>query len=198
MSLFLETISVVYGQLRNMDYHNARFNATRKDHFGISKEENLADIIRVPTDKKKANRLKCRVEYGKIINSISFDDYQPRKIQELKVVVADDIEYRYKYKDRSMIDSLLENAEGADDIIIVKEGLVTDASYANLCFRERNHWFTPDSPLLKGTKRQYYLDRGLISERKIKATDISKYQWLCFINALLDIGELRIPTDKIF
>jgi 4-amino-4-deoxychorismate lyase len=51
----------------------------------------------------------------------------------------------------------ISNAEGCDDIIIVRNGFVTDASYANLIFRKGDEWFTPATFLLAGTMRAFLL-----------------------------------------
>ena len=55
-----------------------------------------------------------------------------------------------------------------DDILIVKNGLLTDTSIANIALYDGNDWYTPLHPLLKGTKRAELLDKGVLKEKEIK------------------------------
>ena len=57
---------------------------------------------------------------------------------------------------------LIEKRKHADDIIIVKNGLVTDSFYANLAFLKNGIWFTPETPLLLGVQRQFLLSQKTI------------------------------------
>ena len=66
----------------------------------------------------------------------------------------DDICYPYKYTDRDNINRLIELRGDCDDILIIKNGMVTDSSYANVVFRDLNgNWVTPSTFLLPGTIR---------------------------------------------
>ena len=90
-----------------------------------------------------------------------------------------------------------EKAPSYDEVIIVKDGYITDTSYTNLCFFDGTTWFTPDTPLLPGTMRQRLLDQGIIKEKSIPLSDLNKYQSISLINAMMDLGELVIPVSKI-
>jgi 4-amino-4-deoxychorismate lyase len=60
-------------------------------------------------------------------------------------------------------------------------------------------WFTPAFPLLKGTKRQYYLENGVILEKEIKISDLHQYKMARLINAMIDLDESDdIPVEHIF
>jgi 4-amino-4-deoxychorismate lyase len=66
-------------------------------------------------------------------------------------------------------------------------------------FFDGTNWYTPTAPLLKGTKRQYLLDEGIISEWEIREEDIPGYQKVGLINALIDFEEMPvIIVDRIF
>ena len=59
-------------------------------------------------------------------------------------------------------------------------------------------WFTPASPLLKGTKREYYLDNKMIFKCDIAPADLSKYKKMRLINAMLDLDDgVDIPIENI-
>jgi 4-amino-4-deoxychorismate lyase len=94
---------------------------------------------------------------------------------------------------------LFAQRDNADDIVIVKNGLVTDAFAANLIFFDGQKWVTPNTPLLKGTQRQYSLDQGIISETEIKESDISSFQKVGLINAMVSFEDMPvIPVEKIY
>ena len=85
-----------------------------------------------------------------------------------------------------------------DDIIIVKDGLITDASYANLIFWDGENWFTPNTPLLKGVQREKLLKDGLIQEKEIKPSDLASYQKVALINAMLDFKDkIELSIDHV-
>ena len=83
-------------------------------------------------------------------------------------------------------------------MIFVKNGLVTDSSYANLVFFDGTEWVTPTTFLLNGTCRQRLLSERKIKERIIHATDIPSFTHIGLINAMIDLGELCLPLNRIF
>jgi len=131
------------------------------------------------------------VVYGKDIEAIEFKPYQPRPIKTLKLVKDNEIDYSFKYADRENINLLYERRGNYDDILIVKNNLVTDTSYCNIIFFDGNKWLTPEFPLLKGTKRQQPLDGGKISVAKIIVESLRSFHEFMLINAMLDFDENR-------
>ena len=69
--------------------------------------------------------------------------------------------YDLKYFDRKIFDDLKKNIK-ADDILIIKNGFITDTSIANILFFDGKKWITPKKPLLKGTVRERLLRMKLI------------------------------------
>jgi 4-amino-4-deoxychorismate lyase len=92
--------------------------------------------------------------------------YRPAVVRTLKVVHADDIDYSLKYLDRTCLTGLIDRGV-ADDVLIVKNGFVTDTSYSNIVFTDGLRWIMPDTPLLRGTMREKLLIEGTIREKKI-------------------------------
>src|SRR5690606_14853325 len=90
--------------------------------------------------------------------------YEVRAVTSLKIIHDDTIDYSLKYEDRSSIDNLFAKRNNCDDILIIKNGFVTDASYSNIAFYDGSRWITPAQPLLKGTMRQHLLDTGVIHQ----------------------------------
>ncbi|MDX9791404.1 MAG: hypothetical protein RBT61_11275 [Candidatus Kapabacteria bacterium] len=81
--------------------------------------------------------------------------------------------------------------------IFVKNGFVTDSSYTNLVFESDDGFFTPDSPLLEGTKRAALLDSGLIKSIAININSLSRYNKVHLINSMNDLGESTYDIDKV-
>ena len=75
----------------------------------------------------------------------------------------------------------------ADEIIIIKDSFVTDCSIGNLAFRKGTQWFTPNTPLLKGTQREYLLQSGQLQEIEIRLEQLEKFDEIRVINALNEL-----------
>ena len=70
-------------------------------------------------------------------------------------------------------------------------------SYTNIALYDGEQWFTPPTPLLCGTMRQRLLDCGLLQKREIMVSDIPNYQYISLFNAMIPLGEVILPIDKI-
>lgn len=150
--------------------------------FGEVTIQNLAHQISIPDDAQQGI-YKCRVVYGRDIEQVEFVPYQQRAIRTLRRVPCDTIDYSHKYADRSLLNQLFAQRGNCDDVLIIKNGLVTDTSYANIVLYDGQRWVTPAHPLLRGTRRQYLMDIGLIQEAVIEENDLSHYQKFQIINA---------------
>jgi 4-amino-4-deoxychorismate lyase len=158
----------------------------------------LGSLITIP-EEYRHGIYKIRVLYDQFVREIEFSPYQYRSIQSLKVVHHESIDYHIKYTDRQILQQLFDQRGDCDDIIIVKNGFVGDSYTANLLFFDGKNWYTPTTPLLKGTKRQFLLDQGVISEKEIREEDIKSYQKVGLINALIDFEEMpEVPFEMIF
>ena len=121
-----------------------------------------------------------------VSKEIEFVPYQARVIRSLRIVEHDRISYEFKYSDRKAIDRLFELRKNCDDILIVKRGMVTDSSFANIVFKRDKKWYTPWAPLLKGTMRSKLLERNIIQEDEIRLKDIYNFETFKLINAMLE------------
>ena len=187
MSLLLETICIEYRQIRNPDYHNRRMNSARKDLFGIRSELDIRTIIKIPIG-MGMGLFKCRILYDNRIREVQVLPHHPKPVRTLKLVMEDSIDYRYKYADRKRLESLLLQKGICDDILIVKNGCISDTSYSNIIFRTAGGtWVTPDTPLLRGTMLQYLLEEGEISEKRIVVEDLTAYTEARMINCMMDL-----------
>jgi 4-amino-4-deoxychorismate lyase len=195
MCQLLETIKCNDGKLFNMEFHQARFEKTQKEYLGISSRIKLTEKIIIP-EFAKHGLFRCRVTYSKQIDSIEFLPYQFRKINSLKLVEANEIDYRYKFYDREKLNQLFEKRDNCDDIIIIKNGCATDSFVANLVLFDGKKWWTPDTPLLPGTQRAKLLQNKTIHKCQITISDLSKYKKVGLINALNDFEEMQIVSSE--
>jgi 4-amino-4-deoxychorismate lyase len=106
----------------------------------------------------------------------------------LELVMAENLDYGYKYLDRSALNNLKAKSQ-ADDIIIVQDGFVTDTSIANLVFENDRGFFTPQKHLLPGIKRESLLAAGVIKLKNISAADLKDYTRVRLINAMIDLED---------
>lgn len=190
MSLLFETIKIQNKTLHNLEYHNERLNKSRKDLLGCTDFIDLREQISIP---KHINNdvFKCRVLYSREIEQIQFIPYTLRQIRTIKIVECDTIEYYYKFVDRKILSNLMDSVE-TDDILIIKNGMVTDTSFSNIIFFDGVKWVTPAQPLLRGTKREKLLKEKVISEQSITKNDIQRFEKAALINAMVDIKDSPI------
>lgn len=187
MSLLFETIQCKDGKLLNLDYHNERMNRSRLELFRSREALSIEEYVvgtRIPLN----GIYKCRVVYQTQFFTVEYVPYKMKQINGIQIVESDTIEYKYKYSDRSGLDQLLVKAK-TDEILIIKDGVVTDTSYSNIVFLDGNKWITPADPLLKGTQRQKLLDEGRISESEILTHEIFGFTSLKLINAMMTFDE---------
>lgn len=196
MSQFIESIRIEDGNIELLDYHNERFNTTRKLFFCVDDEWDLKHLIQIP-DKYKTGLVKCRIVYDIEIQEVQFSFYKSKNISNLKLVKAS-IHYAYKSKDRDKLEQLKKLAAPAVEVLIVNDGKISDTSFSNIIFRKEGQWFTSDSPLLAGVMRESLLNEGVIEEIPIRTEDLKYFDAFMLVNALLDFDPSRaFPIKNI-
>lgn len=187
----LETIKCLDGKLSNLQWHNSRFNSARKGYFGLHTRMSLVNFIKVPSSAKKG-LFRCRITYSQAINSLEFIPHQFRNIYRLKLIEDNTIDYHLKYANRDRLTELFEKRGHYDDILIVKNGCITDSFAANAVFYDGEQWWTPDTPLLHGTQRARLIAEDKISVCRIRPDDLSKYKKVGLINAMWNLEDMPI------
>jgi 4-amino-4-deoxychorismate lyase len=195
MSRFLESISVVDGQIQRLPWHQRRINHSLNAFYNGATLDLYAAIGERASQQK--GTVKCRVLYDFDSCEVQFSGYSPREIKTLKLIENSGIEYAFKFADRSAINDAFGQRAGDDDILIVKNGRITDSSIANIAFRRGAKWFTPREPLLKGTMREYMLEHGTLTEADITPGDLSSFHGYKLINALLAFASDEYPVSNI-
>ena len=197
MCQFIETICFENGCFERIDLHNERCNRTRAHFFGKVADIHLEFWLSVPPILIN-NRVKCTVTYGMEILRIEYVAYSIRPIKSLKLVTDNTVDYDFKYADRKNLEDLLLKKSECDDILIVKNGLVTDISYANTIYLRNDRWYSQQNPLLLGTRLQSYIREGRVTPAPLTPNDLSLFSEVRIINAMISIEDSpAIPIDQI-
>ena len=186
MEKYFETIKCYEEEIYNIHYHNKRVANT------IFKNLDLNEYIYPPNEKL----LKCKVIYDEEgIKEVGFAEYKKREINSFKLIYDDTIDYAKKSLNRETIESLFKQRENADEIIIIKNDLVSDTSIANIVIFDGTSWLTPKKPLLAGTARARLLEEKEIIETDISVDMLLKSQKIALLNAMIGMD---IITDYSF
>lgn len=187
MSLLFETIKCQNRCLHNLFYHNYRVKCTLENLFGVVGDFDLENSIEIP-DWVGEGLYRCRVSYDEEISKVEFFEYDFKHPKTIQIDENSSFKYEFKYEDRSHLQKILELYPRADDVIITQNGLLTDATYANVAFFDGTKWFTPNTYLLLGTKRAYLLNNQLLFEEEIAVKDLKKFKRIALVNAMRDLN----------
>jgi 4-amino-4-deoxychorismate lyase len=197
MCRLFETIRIENGQPLHLQWHEARIKRARLELWSIDEGFGLEKILSAPSE-YTAGTVRCNVIYEKELGEIIFRAYTKLTVRSLKLVYTDSIDYHVKYFNRAVLEGLFDLRGQCDDIIIVKDGLITDTSMSNLIFYDGIRWSTPAHPLLEGTCRARLISEGKIVPIDIRPEDLQKYQGCKLINAMREPEEEEmIPVRKI-
>ena len=169
MSRFIESIQLLDGRLLNLNFHQKRLDATQKKFFGSSTIDLSEERHKI--QKATTGKYKLRLVYDALIREIDIVEYKTPVINSLKLVESN-LDYSYKFEDRNLLQELYDRRSEKDDILIIKEGLITDSFYCNVALRSGDTWYTPENPLLRGTKRGQ-----LIQSKKLVQARIQVLHW---------------------
>ena len=182
---FLETIKAEHGRLFHLTYHQRRLERTL-NAFKIEKQYDLASLLKPPSE----GLIRCRVLYDEETITVDYIPYTPRTVNALQAVIDDEIDYSFKYADRSALDADFEARGDCGDIVIVKNGLLTDTTIANIALYDGKRWVTPKEPLLFGTTRERLLEEGKIEEADIPLSELDRYNRCAVMNAMVGFVEI--------
>jgi 4-amino-4-deoxychorismate lyase len=192
-----ESIRIFNGSPQNIDLHEKRMQNAQKQLFGSEGNFSLGSFLE-SFDLPKTGIYKCRLPYGLEFSSPEFISYTKKNISSLRLVDGKDIDYSLKYADRTEIQNLFEQRNDCDDVLIVRNGLITDTSYCNIVFENEMGLFTPQNPLLKGVQRAFLLQQKKIETAIIGVDNIKKYSFFYLINAMIPMEEaIKIRVENI-
>lgn len=194
MSLLLETIRINNGAPQHLQWHQVRLERSQAAAFSDYEPMDLAAILTKISFPEKGV-FKCRITYGQHLEKVEIERYRRRKINSLQLVEAGNLDYSLKWADRSGIAALFARKGTADDILMVKNGLLTDTSYANIALFDGEKWFTPATPLLEGTCRARLLSEGLLTEADLRPSDLRLFRKIRLFNAM---ANWEVEVDKVY
>lgn len=187
---FIESLRLENGMLPQLDIHQMRLNLTLLAHYGRAA---AIDLTRELTHRSlpAAGLYKIRVTYDRKITGLDIDPYVRREVTSVALVAADTLDYRHKYADRTALDALRERVPAGVQPILTRDGLVTDALYANVCLFDGISWVTPAKPLLEGTARAAALASGEVTAADVRSEDFRKgrYTKVKLINCMVSFAE---------
>ena len=177
-TLLLETIKIEDGQIANIFWHNKRCNQSRLELFNEKEALDLKNSIEPP----QKGLYRCRILYNSKVKSVEYIPYTPKKIKSFKIIKSQ-IDYSYKYNNRDKLNQLM--TPQYDEIIIEKNGFLTDTTIANIAFYSGKVWITPKTPLLAGTIRAKLIDKNFLIPKNIKKEELQNFSHFALMNAMI-------------
>lgn len=197
MSRLIESIRLLNGTFHNVPFHQQRMCRSLQQVYQHQEPLDLESLL-AQSEYPAQGLYKCRLLYDHLSRQLEFVPYTARLVDSLKLIEDNKVTYRHKFEDRQALDTLYARRGQCQDILIVKNGFVTDTYYANIAFLQADHWYTPSTTLLPGTMRQALLDAGTLQTRDIKPADIANYQSFKMINAMLAFDAPAIDVANIY
>lgn len=192
-----ESVCILDGKIQNAEYHRNRFKTSFEKFYWESPSYDLFEDITIPAF-YGTGKTKLRISYNRDGKRVVFSSYQDRNVKSLKIVIHNEIDYDLKFEDRTLLENLFQLRGECDDVLIIRNGLITDTSYANIALYDGENWITPSSCLLRGTKRELLLEAGFIKETEVTYKNIRSFEGFQLLNALLDFDpSVVIPIENI-
>jgi len=187
----IETIRIENGEIANLHGHNRRCNRTRWQLYGAT---DTIDLRKYLHNRPTTGLVRCRITYDHSVHRVEYFPYHPKTFQHFKLIEGGAIEYGFKYANRTPLERLKAQAQGFDEIIILKNGYLTDTSIANIAFYDGSQWITPKEPLLAGTMREQLIKTNQLTAKPIKSEDLSHFSHVALMNAMIGFQIQKNPT----
>ena len=197
MVKLIESIRILNGRISHLNFHEDRCNESRAKLWNLTNAINLKKKLTIPKNYQDG-LVKCRIVYSQEIEEISFQAYQIRTINRIKIIQSDTISYPFKFEERKELDTLFAAKDDNDEIMIVKNNLVTDAYYYNYVFQKGKQYFTPNQPLLEGVMRSSLILNNKIIKKDIFVTEIQEFDAIHLINAMTPLGKIVVKPNQIY
>jgi 4-amino-4-deoxychorismate lyase len=196
MCQFVESIKLLNGEFYRLNLHQERVNRAFAAFYPNEEPIKILENLNQYTFPQQGI-YKCRIVYDTKVKSVEFTPYVRRDIKSLKLVETKLESRAYKLEDRSELNAAFTLRESCDDILLIKNGLLTDTSYSNIALFDGKSWITPRIPLLYGVNRAQLLADKMLEERDIKVSQLKNYQQIALFNAMIEFGELTLGIDSI-
>ncbi len=197
MCLLLETICISHGRPLNLDYHRQRMKNSSQQLFPGYHPPDLEELLSKLKPQSLKGNYRWRIVYGPDQLETEVLPYNYKPIRYLKLIETN-IDYPHKFANRALLDSLHNKKGQADDVLLVKDGRITDTTIANIIFLKEGRLYTPNRPLLMGTALCRLLDEGRVTPMPIHPDDISQFEAYWLVNALRIAFPIQpIPIEGI-
>lgn len=196
MCRFVESIQLNNGKFKRLEWHQVRLEKALEEFYPNVPVFDLSEML-LQSSFPVVGLFKCRVVFDSEIRKIEFVPYQRREIRTLKLMETNIESRKYKFEDRTEFNTAFEQRGTCHDILLVKNGFLTDTSYCNIALYDGTNWFTPSIPLLYGVNRAQLLAEGKLIEKDIKTAELMNFQSVCLFNALIEFGDLKLEISSI-
>jgi 4-amino-4-deoxychorismate lyase len=196
MSQFVESIRLHDGEFSRLELHQQRVNAAFEEFYPTLKGFSLEEVL-CQSDFPKVGLFKCRVEYDEQVRLVEYVPYTMREVRSLKLVPTTLPCVQYKMADRTVLNELYAQRGACDDILMVRDGLLTDTWAANIALFDGYKWHTPREPILMGTSRAALIADGQIVESDIRVMDLMNFKRIRLFNAMIAFGQLELDISSI-
>lgn len=196
MYQFIESIKIENGQAFLLNLHQQRIYQT----FANFHRECVLNLYAIFTSLQLPQKglYKWRIVYNLSGDfEHQFIPYSFTEIKDFELVENNEINYSFKYLDRTHLDTIKKQAL-TQEIIIVKKDFITDTTFSNLIFLKDGIWHTPKTFLLNGVQRLSLIHLGIIQETEINLENLKEFSHFQIINAMNDFNSSFIyPINKI-
>jgi len=196
MCRFVESIKLKDGVFCRLKFHQQRvnkaFDALFPEEEPIRVFERLNEYA-IPGE----GTYKCRIVYDSDVLSVEFAPYIRREIRTLKLVETEMESSLFKSEDRAEFNAAFAQRGDCDDVLPVRNGMLTDSSYSNIALFDGKDWFTPRLPLIYGVNRTELLEAGKLVEKDIPVDNLKDFRQIALFNAMIEFGEIILDIDKI-
>jgi len=196
MCRFIESIQLKDGEFKRLELHQERMGKAMLDYYPSYRIIDLDQSLSKTSFPIKG-LYKCRIVYDFEIRKIEFTPYIKREIHTLRLVETGMETYPYKPEDRSELNAAYSLRGDCDEIILVKNGLLTDTSFSNIAFFDGVNWLTPRVPLIYGVNRTQLVERGILIEKDIPVSGLVNFQRVSLFNAMNEFGSIELDISSI-
>ena len=196
MYQFIESIKIENGQAFLLNLHQQRIYQTFANFHRecIINLHTLLSSLQLP----QKGLYKWRIVYN--LNGDfehQFIPYSFTEIKDFELVENNEINYSFKYLDRTHLDTMKKQSL-TQEIIIVKKGFISDTTFSNLIFLKDDIWHTPKTFLLNGVQRLNLIHLVIIQETEINLENLKEFSHFQIINAMNGFNSSFIyPINKI-
>ncbi|MDB3981579.1 aminotransferase class IV [bacterium] len=176
-----ESIRVEGGNVHLLQYHQKRLE---RSYLYMFKKKCAWQLNSMIPELPKEESFKLRFLYNKDRFTFELLPYTSRKIERLKLIEIDYYSYDHKFTDRSGLDNAYKLRGDCDDVLLTKNGFLTDTSYCNILLFDGTQWVTPEKPLFEGVQREFLIDQQRVIPKQIHVNDLSDFISFQLINAL--------------